>query len=68
MQRTCLVDRTCSDAASASAHFVHCRGAPPVSLELSQRTALGILTPHCPGAPTPQSSGARFSGIAASSG
>lgn len=29
MQRTCLVDRTCSDAASASAHFVHCRGAPP---------------------------------------
>lgn len=29
MQRTCLVDRTCSDAASAPAHFVHCRGAPP---------------------------------------
>lgn len=68
MQRIYLIDRTCSDAASLLQHTLCTTGAPPFSLELSQRTALGILTPHCPGAPTPQSSGARFSGIAASSG
>lgn len=54
------------DAASLLQHPVCTAGAPPFSVELSQRTALGILTPHCPGAPTPQSSGARFSGITAS--
>lgn len=35
-------------------------------MELSQRTALGIPTPRCPGAPATQSSGACFSGIPAS--
>lgn len=46
---------------------MHCGGAL-LSSELSQRTALGILIPPCPGAPTPKGSGARFSGITASGG
>lgn len=50
---------------SRSARRAHC-GARSFSVELSQRTALGILTPHCPGIPTPQSSGAHFPGIIAS--
>lgn len=49
---------------SPSARCVHC-GDALLSVELSQRIATGIPTLHRPEAPTPQSSGARFSAVTA---